>query len=57
MPTIFKGKRKQLLAQKAYLAGLSDARAGRVYRHSADPGSRNRDWLSDYEAGWKEGRP
>jgi len=42
--------------EKAYKLGLQDARQGRVYRHSVDPGSWLRYFLVDYDKGWKEGR-
>lgn len=42
--------------QKAYDLGYQDAQHGRVYRHSANPGSWVRAWLSDYDAGWHAGR-
>ena len=40
----------------AYKLGLQDAKQGRVYRHSANPGSWVREWLIDYEQGWQKGR-
>jgi len=48
--------KRNRLEQGAYLAGLTDARVGRVYRHSAAKGTRTRDWLDHYEAGWNKGR-
>ncbi len=44
------------LRYNAYRLGRQDARQGRVFRHSADPGSWVRNWLKDYDAGWEKGR-
>ena len=44
------------LEQKVERLGYQDAKQGRVYRHSADPGSRLRNWLAEYERGWQRGR-
>jgi hypothetical protein len=38
----------------AFRAGLADARKGRPFRSSAQPGSPNR--VPDYDAGWRQGR-
>ena len=47
---------KAELKKMAYRLGLQDARQGRVYRHSTEPGHWLRDWLADYERGWQKGR-
>ena len=44
------------LKAKAYKLGLQDAKQGRIYRHSADPGSWLQNYLVDYEQGWQDGR-
>lgn len=51
--TIHGQEKLQRMAQRL---GQQDARQGRVYRHSADPGSWLRNWLDDYEKGWNKGR-
>lgn len=40
----------------AHMAGYNDAINGRVYRDSADVGTRNRQHLDHYEGGWYLGR-
>ncbi len=42
--------------KRAESLGYQDAIQGRVYRHSAAPGSWLRDWMDDYEKGWQRGR-
>ncbi len=44
------------LEKRAYKLGRQDARQGRVFRHSADPGSWIRRYLSYYDMGWFEAR-
>lgn len=41
---------------QAFCDGFNDALSGRVFRHSAQPGSYNRAHLDDYDKGWTEGR-
>lgn len=43
------------LARRAYRLGQQDARQGRVFRHSADPGTwiRALGLLPNYDAGWQ----
>ena len=42
--------------QLAERLGYKDARCGKVYRHSIDPGSWLMSWLNNYEDGWQRGR-
>ena len=44
------------LQTKAFELGWQDAKQGRVYHHSADPGSWLRDYLLYYDRGWVAGR-
>jgi len=44
------------LKKMAYGLGSQDARQGRVFRHSAEPGHWVNHYLKDYDRGWAEGR-
>jgi len=39
-----------------YDLGYADAKRGKVYRDSVQPGSRYRPWLDEYERGWSDAR-
>lgn len=47
------GRYKSKLALRAYQLGVDDARLGRLYRDSAEIRSWVRQWLEEYDKGWK----